>query len=158
MSDAFVTALRAAARACLPAGAFLRRDRGPALFATDAPRRAPDVDWPAILAGAGFECAVEGGIAHLTPGRRWLDALSTEYPEPPDALCARLSPFRNAPTEPAALRLFAEGLKRLEDAGDAGDYDKSLRQLTAVCLREKRPGGGLYACALARYLINQKGC
>ena len=47
--------LRQAAADALPEGAFLRRDRGDALFVTNAPGLCPGADWATALAEAGFE-------------------------------------------------------------------------------------------------------
>lgn len=153
-------ALRAAASAALPEGAFLRRDRGDALFVTDAPRLRPEGDWPAALAQAGFACAQSGGLLRLVPDARWPKQLEAYWPEPPDDLCASLRRFRGIEPEAESLRLFALGAKCLEVGGDAARFDRLLRQRTAVCLRlnalnpEKTPrGGGLYACALLDYAL-----
>ena len=158
--DNLVHALRAAASAALPEGAFLRRDRGDALFVTDAPRLCPEGDWPAALAGAGFACARSGGLLRLVPDARWLMRLEADQPEPPDDLCASLRRFRGIEPEAESLRLFALGAKCLDGGADAARFDRLLRQRTAVCLRlnamnpEKPPcGGGLYACALLDYAL-----
>ena len=152
MSDPLIEALRAVARAALPEGAMLRRDRGEALYITDAPRHKPDAGWQAGLEAAGFRCAVEGGLARLTPDGRWAAALAARFPEPPDDLSARLRRF-DGPPDDASLRLFCRALKALEGGeGDPG-FDRALRQRAAVCLRRHAGGGGLYACALARHLI-----
>ena len=95
MNDSLPEALRDAARDALPSGAFLRRDRGAALFITDAPRHRPQ-----------------------------------------------------------SLRLFALGVRILDGESGAEAYDRLLRRRMAVCLRSG--GGGLYACALIKYLIERK--
>ena len=149
--NSFAGAIRAAARALLPEGAFLRRDRGGALYVTDAPRFGKAVDW----AGAGLICREDGRLAFLTPGPVWLRRLEDLYPEPPDHLCAMLRRF-GGPPDDAALELFAAGVKLLDgEARDAG-YDRRLRQRAAVCLREHLPGGGLYACALVGHLMDKE--
>ena len=154
MRDAFAAAVRAAARAALPENAFLRRDRGEALFVTDAPTRQPPEAWLRRVEAAGFECRVEGGLARLTPGNMWLARLEAAYPTPPDALCRSFARFAG-PADEAALRLFAQGLKRL-DGGGGADHERKLRQRAAVMLRTHQSGGGLYACALALYRIREK--
>ena len=157
MSNPFADELRSAAALRLPEGAFLRRDRGDALYATDAPRRAPDADWQGRFEAAGFECAVAGGLARLTPGERWLQALAARYPEPPDLFCASLARFDGGGPGPEALRLFAMGVKALEGAGDPAAFDRALRQRAAQCLRDARQSGaGLYACALLDHLIERE--
>lgn len=150
MND-FAAALRRAARQLLPTGAFLRRDRGDALYVTDAPRRSAAVDWSA----AGFVCREAGGLAYLTPDAVWLQRLEALYPDPPDALCQSFRRF-TGPPDAEALRLFARGMKALEAGAHDPGYARELRQHAAVCLREHLPGGGLYACALANHLIEKE--
>ena len=87
MSSRFTDALREAA-ASAAEGAFVRRDRGDALFVTDAPRRRRDVDWAERFGAAGFICREENGLARLTPGADWMARLEARFPGPPDALCA----------------------------------------------------------------------
>ena len=153
-------ALREAARRALPEGAFLRRDRGEALFATDAPRLGPDADWPEALAGAGFLFEERGGLAFLRPGPGWLAALEREYPVPPDDLCQSLARFAGIGPDEASLRLFALGARRLDGEGDGGRFERALRRRAAQCLRlnarQTEPcGGGLYACALLNHIIKE---
>lgn len=151
MSDPFALRLRAAAQSALPPGAFLRRDRGDALFVTDAPRRGANPDWTA----PGFHCACQGGLARLTPGPDWLSALEDEYPAPPDPFCAAFVRFRGMPG-PGALRLFALGMKILDGGPYDPAFDRRLRQTAAETLRNHASGGGLYACALIRYIIERE--
>lgn len=148
MND-FAMEMRRAAQALLPKGAFLRRDRGDALYVTDAPRRGAEIDWGA----AGFLCREEGGLACLTPGPAWLERLAARYPEPPDFLCASLRRVDGDPDE-ATLRLFARIMKALDGGPVDPNCEKALRQRAAVCLREKR-GGGLYACGVALRVVNR---
>lgn len=148
--NSFASQVRGAARALLPEGAFLRRDRGEALFVTDAPRFGGSVDW----AGAGFLCRA-GHLARLTPGPEWLYRLEGSCPEPPDALSTSFQRF-SGDIDVEALSLFAEGMKALDGGTWDAKYDRRLRQRAAVCLRERLPGGGLYACALVRYLIEKE--
>ena len=145
MNDPFVRRLRAAAASALPPGAFLRRDRGDALFVTDAARRGASIGWAAL----GFLCDTRDGLERLTPDARWLRALAEAHPLPPDHLTATLSGY-DGPIPTDTLKLFARGCKRLEGAPDPG-WDKALRQHIARALREHRNDGGLYACALLRY-------
>ena len=49
----------------------------------------------------------------------------------------------------AELALFEQGVRQLELRAPASawrTYERSIRELCAVCLREKRGGGALYAC------------
>lgn len=150
MND-FARTLRDAARSRLPEGAFLRRDRGDALFVTDAPLRGGSVDW----AAAGFICRENEGLARLTPSAIWLQRLESLCPEPPGPLCRSFRRF-SGPPDDVALTLFARAMKRLDGGERDPRYARDLRQRAAVCLREHIPGGGLYACALANYMIEKE--
>jgi len=145
--NSFAAEVRGAATALLGAGAFLRRDRGAALYVTNA----TGIDW----AAAGFICREAGGLAFLTPGPAWLRRLEERYPEPPDDLCASFRRFQGEP-DPEALSLFAGGVKALDGGRYDAKYGQRLRQRAAVCLREHLPGGGLYACALVNHLMEKE--
>ena len=160
MNSPIARALREAAATALPPRAFLRRDRGDGLFVTNAPRVAPEADWTAPLSAAGFLCQSESGLIRLTPGPVWLARLELDYPEPPDFLCVSLTRVEGLAPEPESLRLFALGVKALEDASEAPRFDRRLRQRAAECLRlnqthphDPTRGGGLYACALLHHEI-----
>ena len=131
-------ALRAAAAAALPPGAFLRRDRGDALFITDAPRIDPRADLTAALAEAGFTCAGADGLLRLWPAESWLTQVEAATPDPPDDLCRSLIRFRGMSPDGASLRLFALGLRCLDGGEGAARFDRLLRQRAAQCLRERR--------------------
>ena len=151
--------LREAARAALPPGAFLRRDRGEALFVTDAPRIAGDVGWRTALADAGFWVRERGDLARLTPGPEWLARLEAEYPAPPDAFCRGFVRFAGRAVEPKSLALFALGARLLDGGADDGRFERRLRQRAAECLRMNPStprGGGLYACALLNHKIKEE--
>ena len=147
--------LRTAAAAALPGGAFLRRDRGDALFVTDAPRFSARMDWAGLLSEAGFHCAGSGGLLRLWPAGIWLSRLEASRPDPPDDLCQSLSLFRGRDPDGESLKLFAFGMRCLDGGDGAARFDRKLRQRAAACLRlnamdpsEPTLGGGLYACAL----------
>lgn len=150
MND-FAAELRFAAARRLPNGAFLHRDRGDALYVTNAPRFDADVDWSAT----GFAWREADGLVYLTPGPAWLMRLESRYPDPPDPLCAAFRRFTGE-VDADALRLFARAMKRLDGGPDDARFSRDLRQRAAVCLREHRSGGGLYACALANHLIEKE--
>lgn len=147
----FAEKMRGAAMALLPPGAFLRRDRGGALYVTDAPRFGGQVDWSL----AGFRHVEGDGVDHLAPAGRWIHKLEALYPEPPDPLCAEFRRFSGPPMLDA-LWLFARGMKALDGGTDDPGYARALRQLAAVCLRKHLPGGGLYACALVNHMIEKE--
>ena len=150
MTDPFAARIREAARSALPPVAFLKRDRGEALFISDAPRWNDSPDWPA----AGFLCEIRDGLARLTPDARWLSSLEAEYDGPPDHLSATLTQFRGTPS-PKALCLFALGMKMLDGGSFDPAFDRQLRQTAAAALRRHENCGGLYACALLRYRIGR---
>ena len=161
--NSFAKALRLAAARALPQGAFLRRDRGEALFISDAPRLRPGGELAIALRAAGFEAEQRGALIRLFPGPVWPARLEAAFPRPPDGLCAGLFRFAGLPSEPESLRLFALGAKAL-DAGERGErFERRLRQRAAVCLRlnatkpnpEPR-GGGLYACGLLNHLLKEE--
>lgn len=147
--------LREAAAAALPAGAFLRRDRGDALFVTDAPRISARMDWAGPLFETGFYCTGSGGLLRLWPAEIWLTRLEAACPEPPDALCQSLLRFRGHIPDGESLKLYAFGMRCLDGGDGAARFDRQLRQRAAACLRlnamnpsDPTRGGGLYACAL----------
>ncbi|MBR1821884.1 MAG: hypothetical protein IJ769_09715, partial [Clostridia bacterium] len=149
-----------AAESALPEGAFLRRDRGDALFVSDAPRRSPDDDWTAALARAGFISQLHGGLASITPGTAWLIGLEADWPDPPDLFCASLFRFAGRTPDDESLALFALGARVLDGEMNDGRFERRLRRRAAECLRLERTqptahGGGLYACALLRHFIKE---
>ena len=153
-------ALRRAARRALPEGATLRRDRGDALFVTDAPVRAGGGNWASGLAEAGFIVRADGHLAHLTPGPDWITRLEADWPEPPDSLSATLIRYRGLSPDGAVLSLIAMGLRALDGGQEGPAYDRLLRQRAALCLRapDRYSPGGLYACALIDHLIERERC
>lgn len=158
--DSLARALRNAASSRLPGCAFLRRDRGEALFVTDAPRLRPETDWPAALSSVGFDSVLTDGLLRLWPGAHWLTRLEADWPDPPSALCASLHRFRERAPEAECLRLFALGTRCLDGGDGATRFDRLLRQHAAACLRlnalnpqDPPRGGGLYACALIDYAL-----
>ncbi len=130
--------LRARVRAVIPESAFLRRDRGNALYVTDAPRYG--------FAGAvpGFRTEAGKGLLRLYIKEEILRACAFS----PDDVADTLARFEDLSATEEALFLFTEGLKLLEAPDAAGylAYDKKVRQAAAVALRTGR-GGGLSACA-----------
>ena len=160
MNNPLARRLRGAAAELLPEGAFLRRDRGGALFVTDAPRRAPGAGWAERCAAAGFDCREDAGLLYLLPGPQWLTELEAQFPDPPDGFSASLARFAGRPPEQEAVALFARGARILDGEGDDGGFERRLRQLAAEALRrapnEPDAGGGLYACALVRYWMEEE--
>ena len=156
-------ALRDAAASVLPPRAFLKRDRGDALFVTDAMALQPETDWAAALHRAGFDCAASGDLLRLWPGAAWLTRLERACPQPPDALSQSLFRFAGRPPDGESLALFALGARALDGGVGADRFDRLLRRRAAECLRlnqttptEPMRGGGLYACALLEHIIKEE--
>ena len=147
--------LRDAAAARLPEGAFLRYDRGDALFVTDAPRRCPGPDWVETFSRAGFDCRERDGLVFLSPDETWIARLEDACPDPPDPFCASLYRFRGREADAEGIALFALGVKALEGVESPERFDRRLRQRAAVCLRVKAGGGGLYGCTVVRCLLTR---
>lgn len=139
--------LRARARAALPARAFLRRDRGEALFVTDAPRHGWTGEVP------GFCMTESGGLARLYIKEETMRECAFSS----DKMAQSLVRFQDAPADREVIALFAEGIKILEAPSEKGYllYDKKVRQAAAVALRTGN-GGGLYACALVLAEIKRR--
>ena len=133
-----MTDLRALAAAQLPEGAFLRRDRGGALYVTNAPAKG----WSGDI--KGFSAKISGGIAKLTPDGGTMQTCDFV----PDALAKELSRFTGVSDE--AITVFAACIKCAE-APDAVSYEKCDRMLRQSAAKALRAGGGegLYYCALA---------
>ena len=141
-------------RAALPERAFLRRDRGDALFISNAPAFEPEIpDIP------GFILERAGGLMRILPDESWLAA--AEEKAPPDQLSASLIRFRGMEPGAEGLQLFARGMKLLDMGGAAPEneidaYDRALRQRAALALRGGC-GGGLYGASILNHQIRKKG-
>ena len=133
-----MTDLRALAAAQLPQGAFLRRDRGGALYVTNAPAKG----WSGDI--SGFSVEISGGIVKLTPDGDTMQSCDFA----PDTLAKELSRFTGASDE--AIAVFAACVKCAE-APDPVSYEKCDRMLRQTAAKAMRTGGGegLYYCALA---------
>lgn len=146
-----LTRMREALRNSLPEKAFLKRDRGDALFVTNAP-----IFNPSITSIPGFILVHAGKLLHLLPDDGWIAAL--EQAEAPDQLAASLARFRGMKPDMENLGLFAQGLKLLDMASaipesEAAAFDIALRQRAALALRGAASGGGLYAAAILNHEI-----
>lgn len=145
--------LRAQARALLPPRAFLRRDRGDALFVSNAPVFAPETrDLP------GFLAERRGALLYLLPEPGWVLRWERRFREPPDDLSAGLARFKGVTPDRENLTLFARAAKLLDghpSPEEIAALDRTLRQRAAVALRGGC-GGGLYATAILRSMIDRK--
>lgn len=143
--------MRRILRAVLPERAFLRRDRGDALFVSNAPALGFEG-----MTLEGFELRIEGELVYILPNEGWIRRM--EDAPPPSFLAESLARFRGGKIERGALLLFAQGMKLL-DMGDnaAGNevtaFDRALRQRAALALRGGCGGGGLYALAILNHQI-----
>ena len=143
--------MRAELKSLLPERAFLKRDRGDALLVTNAPAFGFS---PGQLPG----CIVEtrGMLLCILPDAQWVADFEATIPEPPDFLSRSLMRFRGIAADMDNLRLFAR-LAKLMDAqpspGEIEACDRALRNRAALALRGGC-GGGLYACACVRALLN----
>ena len=147
-------ALRQAASASLPARAFLKRDRGDALFITNALRIEPDSQCRTQLKEKGFIIHETDGLIRILPGEEILLELERNHPQPPDHFAASLVRFAGQRPDSENIVLFAQGL-RILDGDPPGDYETRLRKQAAVCLR-RHTCGGLYACALINHIIQKE--
>lgn len=136
----------------LPDRAFLRRDRGGALFITNAPRFADAESLIDQFQVRGFICTNIDGFLCISPGPAMLTEFELQH-NPPDFFCETLIRFRGEPPSEAALRLFARGVQLLEnaDSGRTTEYLRQTRHLAALSLRNHQ--GGAYACALIAHTL-----
>ena len=153
-----MTPVRYAAEECLRGirGAFLRCDRGDRLYVTNAQIKMREaIDWRK----AGFHAENVGNLTFLTPDKGWIgrfaEWIGQEVREKRFSDTVRNACFGE--TDEEDMKLWIDGMKRLEMKGDAAGYEKLVRQRAAVCLRERRGGGTLPACALIVDLMNEGG-
>lgn len=131
-------------------GAFLRCDRGGALYVTNLPSRTGG--WQARLApldGQDIAWRAEAGLVFFTPGTSWAQAFDQWLLErvTPGDLTRQLEKRRLFPFCGEEEACWLEGIKRLDLPRGACDYEKKLRQCAAVALR-KQSGGLLASCGL----------
>ena len=128
--------MREAANALLTGtGAFLRCDRGSALYVTNLPvKRA---DWPDVvplLEAADFECCSGPNRLLLTPCQRWYPLFErwARSLTPPGALTVQLARRQNCPVCEEETLCWLEGVKRLDlSLRDFDRYDRLVRQTAA---------------------------
>ena len=147
--------MRAILRAALPQRAFIRRDRGDAFLASNAP--AFETELKQI---PGFLLQQQDSILHISPDESWIAILERRNPEPPDRFCETLLRFKGRAPDRENMLLFIHGLKLLDAASAASEaeieaYERSLRQRSALALRGEC-GGALYAAAIILNQINTK--
>lgn len=143
--------LRGELRPLLPERAFLKRDRGDALLITNAPALG---FVPERLPGCIVE--MQGMLLCILPNAQWVAEYEAAIPEPPDHLSRTLLRFRGVEADLDNLRLFAWCAKLMDAQPSPGEIeacDRVLRNRAALALRGGC-GGGLYACACVRALLN----
>ena len=134
-------------------GAFLRCDRGNALYVTNVlVRTDEEIDWKAC----GFEAQVRGKMTYLVPDDSQIDAFERWAHEQCNAPYLMRS-VANAvfSMEAEDTDLWVRGIKCLEMRGNAAEYEKAVRQRAAVCLRQRRGGGTLALCALIADMMRE---
>lgn len=137
-------------------GVFLRRDRGPFLYITNA---AGDMGGCACdLERAGFSVCEGEGLLHLSPLPAligdWLNWATMRFV--PDSLFLSLERFAEREMAREDIGLFVSGLKLYE--ADEVDhlifsYERKVRECAAVILRMGEGGGALTACAACLALM-----
>ena len=144
--------LRAELLPLLPQRAFLRRDRGDALLISNAPALGCTAEQlPGCIAER------QGMLLRILPDAHWVADFEAGIPEPPDHLSRSLLRFRGVEADLDNLHLFARIAKLMDAQPSPGEIeacDRALRNRTALALRGGC-GGGLYACACVRALLNQ---
>ncbi|MGN0183982.1 MAG: hypothetical protein ACI4AL_02595 [Aristaeellaceae bacterium] len=143
--------LRGELRPLLPERAFLKRDRGDALLISNAPALGFS---PEQLPG----CIVKnrGMLLCILPDAQWVAEYEAAIPEPPDHLSRTLLFLRGVDADLDNLHLFARIAKLMDAQPSPGEIeacDRALRNRAALALRGGC-GGGLYACACVRALLN----
>lgn len=133
-----LAALTAEARACLPEGAYLKRDRSDALLITN-------VDCEV----EGFMRIPRGNLTALQPTPERI--LCYEQNPPAGAFSASLIRFRGQTADEKNVLLFARGVKLFGSGtpSELSAFDRAVRQTAAAALRTGS-GGGVYALALLR--------
>ena len=138
-------------------GAFLRCDRGGALYVTNLPARCDRWREPAqAMRDAGFRVEERGALLAVVPDGAW----RTRFEQWAAVRCggSELTRLFRQSAGPSVCeeetRAWLEGVKRLELRQGLGDYEKTVRQAAAVALR-KRCGGALYACGLCLDMLRE---
>lgn len=129
-------------------GAFLRVDRGSALYVSDAPRRGAQPDeLRRVFDREDFDVVLNRGLLFITPRINWMLRVTEaiyrpEYEDEQARLLARLS-GRGAMDFEYALWLdavkCAEGAPVLPNA-----FERSIREAAAACLRTGHGGCTLF--------------
>ncbi|MBQ8953945.1 MAG: hypothetical protein IJ048_07490 [Clostridia bacterium] len=138
-------------------GAFLRCDRGHALYVTNLPvKRAEWQEIADALERAKIWVEPAGQLLRLTPDACWADEFAAWVQEQtaPGDLTRQLEKRRGQPVCAEETACWLEGVKRLE-LGDQGDYERDARQAAAVALR-KKCGGLMYACGACLDLMDKE--
>lgn len=141
-------------------GAFLRCDRGQALYVSNVPVK--DKDWPALaesLESGGILCRSERQMLFMTPSLRWREPYTDWLMKQTEAdeLTRLLMRTQGASVCPEETACWIEGIKRLELPSERSidDYERLVRQTAAVALR-KKCGGLMTVCGLCLNLLRSE--
>jgi hypothetical protein len=137
--------MRAAARAPLPIGAFLRVDRGEGLYVSDAPMRGADARaLVAALGRADFDAWEARGRLHIAPRAAWMPRMTEAVGIPRDEQARLLARFEGRGTDARERAIWLDAVKFFEGYGaDGARIERRIRQCAAAALRAKRGGEGL---------------
>ena len=141
-------------RALSGSGAFLRCDRGGALYVTNLLVKRGDLTaFAAEMEKERIRVEAAGGLLRLTPAACWAADFAAWAVEQttPGELTRQLEKTRARPVCAEEMACWLEGMKRLE-LGGGGDFERAVRQTAAVALR-RQCGGLLYACGLCLDLM-----
>lgn len=141
--------------------AFLRTDRGSALYVSDLPRRGAVLE-PILRAldAQDFDSCIQNGLLFITPRAAWISRLD-EWVRPfvpADEQLRLLDRLAERAVSREDFSLWLTAVKLLE-RGNAEDdqaaLDKRLRKQAAVCLRQKQNGGALAAARALWLYVNR---
>lgn len=151
------TPLRAAVRALLPGGAFLRIDREEALFVTDAPRRGAGPDLVEALEKAGFSACTRGGLLAMVPKDEWMPRLTEALGAPEDEQSALLKRLLKRSVSAQDRAAWICAVKCMECGCASAAAQRRIRACAAVALRTGRGGGALYHAYMVLGSAKEKG-
>ena len=127
-------------------GIGVKLDRGDMLYYVPATGSNASLNSGLFLAKCANAIFLKPSIFGIRSFEAWAERFVK-----PDPLGIELKRLRAAEVMESEFDLFTQGVKHFElhaPPGAWATYEKRLRQLAAVCLRERRGGGALYACRL----------
>lgn len=149
---ALLTAMRAEVREALDSRAFLRLDRGSALFVSNAPlfqKQFSEIE--------GFEIRRGENLIFVYPSAERVRTIEKGIGMAEDGLSETLFRFAGQDVPESTRDLFSACLKLKQTcAPDLARADRILRQSAALALRGAIPGGGLFLCARLLHEIGKQ--